>query len=75
MTGVVVIGLTLADAKAYSDKHALDAQVISPLSFHARYNSLHVGSFFVTPEAFSHPNIHKVILTVQTYMRHQTKVV
>lgn len=72
MTGVVVIGKTLADARAYAEKYGLEAQVISPRSFHARYNGLRVDQFYVTRDAFKHAQIHKTILTVQTYMRHQT---
>ena len=69
----VVIGKTLADAQAYKDKYGLtEALLVSPASFHARYNKLanKVERFYVTREAFTHPNANKVVATVQTYMRH-----
>jgi tRNA-dihydrouridine synthase len=71
MPNVVVIGKTLEDARAYSEHYGLNAQVISPQSFHARFNGLLVDQFYVTRAAFKHPNIIRTVMTVQTYMRHQ----
>jgi len=65
----VVIGKSLADARAYSEKYGLDAQIVSPQSFHARYNGLQVDRFYVTKAAFEHPGIIRTVLTVQTFMR------
>ena len=73
MTGVVVIGKTLADAQGYGDQHNLTgASLISPQSFHERFDGLQVERFYVTRNAFQHPNILRTVLTIQTFMRKQT---
>jgi hypothetical protein len=68
MANIVVIGRTLADAKAYAEKFELEAQIVSPQSFHARYNWPLVDKFYVTREAFEHPNIVRTVMTVQRFM-------
>lgn len=71
---VAVIGRTLADAQAYKDRYGVaEAVLVSPACFSARCNQLanNVERFYVTREALTHPNAHKVIATVQTYMRHR----
>ncbi|SDW33222.1 hypothetical protein SAMN04487912_102360 [Arthrobacter sp. cf158] len=74
MTGTVIIGRTIADAKGYAEAHGLtDVSLISPQSFHVRFRGLQVERFYVTRDAFKHPNICPVVLTVQTFMRKQTK--
>lgn len=69
---VVVIGKTLADAQEFAEKWSLpDAQFISPNCYPRRYGTLRVDQFYVTPEAFKHPIIHKTVLTVQRFMQKQ----
>lgn len=71
MTGVVVIGRTLADARSYAEKYSIvGPTLISPASS-LRFRGLRVSRFFVTREAFEHPQIVRTVLTAQTIMRHQ----
>lgn len=65
----VVIGKNLADAKEFAAKWGIDSPfLISPSSINRVYG-IQGGNMFVSREAFKHPRIVSVVLTVQRTLR------